>query len=382
MSTVGVPKEIKQDEDRVAIAPSGVHALTQGGHKVLIQKGAGKGSGIADAEYRQAGAETVDQPAEIFARADVIAKVKEPLPEEYGMLRPDQVIFTFFHFAASRELTEAMVQSGATCVAYETLRDRDGRLPLLTPMSEVAGRMAVLEGARHLERPCGGRGVLISGVPGVEPAKIVILGGGVVGFNAATIAAGLGAQVSIFDVNPERLRYLDAILPPNVTTLYSNPFMIKKKVLQADLVIGAVLVAGARAPILVSRDDVHHMKDGSVVVDVAVDQGGCVETCRPTTHSHPTFIEEGVVHYCVANMPGAVARTSTFALTNATLPYLEVLAGGGIRAFAGLGEGAEQGVNIHRGKVCHEGVARAFGLRLTPVREALSAVPPVPSRVH
>ncbi|MBI4604354.1 MAG: alanine dehydrogenase [Planctomycetes bacterium] len=377
MAIVGVPKEIKQDGDRVAIAPSGVHALVERGHQVLIQKGAGLGSGISDAEYKHAGASIVDDPSEVYGGSQVVAKVKEPLPQEHGLIRPGQSIFTFFHFAASRELTEAMIESGATCVAYETLRDRNGRLPLLTPMSEVAGRMAVLEGAKCLERPSGGRGVLISGVPGVEPAKVVILGGGVVGLNAAKIAAGVGAQVAIFDVSPDRLRYLDDVLPPNVTTLYSNPFVIRKKVLQADLVIGAVLVAGAKAPVLVTREDVHRMKDGSVIVDVAVDQGGSVETCRPTTHTRPTFVEEGVVHYCVSNMPGAVARTSTFALTNATLPYLLVLASGGVKAFAALGSEPAEGVNVHRGRVCHRGVAEAFGLRLTPLADALAETVPV-----
>lgn len=366
---VGIPKEIKQDEDRVAIAPSGVHALTEAGHQVLIQQGAGLGSGIPDAEFLDAGGEIVDSAAAVYRRSSVIVKVKEPLPAEYSFIRPGQVIFTFFHFAASRSLTEAMMASGATCVAYETLRDRQGKLPLLTPMSEVAGRMAVLAGAKYLERPCGGRGVLVSGVPGVEPAKIVILGGGVVGLNAAQIAAGVGAQVSIFDVSADRLRYLHDVLPANVTTLYSNPFVIRKKVLQADLVIGAVLVPGARAPLLVKRDDVRQMKDGSVIIDVAVDQGGCIETCRPTTHSHPTFVEEGVVHYCVANMPGAVARTSTFALTNATLPYLQVLAAGGVRKFVAQGEGVAQGINIHQGRVFHQGVAEAFGFTLSPLSE-------------
>jgi alanine dehydrogenase len=370
-SVVGVPREIKQDEDRVAIAPSGVHFLVEHGHKVLIEKGAGAGSGISDAEYRQAGAALVETAREVYASSGVIAKVKEPLPSEYGLIRPGQIIFTFFHFAASRDLTRAMIETGATCVAYETLEDSHGRLPILTPMSEVAGRMAVIEGAKHLERPVGGRGVLISGVPGVEPAKVVILGGGVVGLNAAQVAAGVGAQVTIFDVNAERLRYLHDVLPPNVTTLYSNPLMIQKKVLQADLVIGAVLVAGAKAPILVTREDVKRMKDGSVILDVAVDQGGCVETCRPTTHSDPTYIEEGVVHYCVANMPGAVARTSTFALTNATLPFLNALAAAGIEGLAALGEPAARGLNIHRGRVLHRGVAEAFGLEIAPLSEAL-----------
>jgi alanine dehydrogenase len=266
-----------------------------------------------------------------------------------------------------------MMGSGATCVAYETLKDTQGRLPLLTPMSEVAGRMAVLEGAKYLERTCGGRGVLISGVPGVEPAKVVILGGGVVGHNAAFIAAGLGAQVTVCDVNPDRLRYLSEILPPNVTTLYSSPLVVRKKVRQADLVIGAVLVVGAKAPVLVRREEVKYMKNGSVIVDVAVDQGGCIETSRPTTHSDPIFVEEGVVHYCVSNMPGAVARTSTFALTNATIPYLTVLAEGGIRAFLARGEAASEGLNVHEGKVCHRGVAEAFGLELHEVTRATAS---------
>ncbi len=361
-TTVGVPREIKQDEDRVAIAPSGVHALEERGHKILVEKGAGLGSGIPDSEYVAAGATLVDTSDKIYSRADIVVKVKEPLEEEYGKTRRGQILFTFFHFAASRTLTEAMLASGATCIAYETIRDDHGRLPILTPMSEVAGRMAAIEGARCLERPAGGRGVLISGVPGVEPAKVVILGGGVVGMNAAQIAAGVGAQVTIFDVNADRLRYLDEILPPNVTTLYSNPFLIRKKVRQADLVIGAVLVVGARAPLLVTRDDIVHMKDGSVIIDVAVDQGGCIETCHPTTHSDPTYVDEGVVHYCVANMPGAVARTSTFALTNSTLPYLLVLADGGLGGFMNIPGGAVLGINIHEGRVFHEGVASSFGL--------------------
>jgi alanine dehydrogenase len=366
-STVGVPRETKPDEDRVAIAPSGVHHLVERGHRVLIEKGAGLGSGITDSELVHAGAELAETPREVYERSSVVVKVKEPLPEEYGLIRPDHILFTYFHFAASRELTEAMLETGATCVAYETIRDAQGRLPLLTPMSEVAGRMAVIEGAKCMEKPAGGRGVLISGVPGVEPAKVVILGGGVVGLNAAQVAAGVGAQVSVFDVNADRLRYLHDVLPPNVTMLYSNPFMILKKVRQADLVIGAVLVAGAKAPILVTHEDVSKMKDGSVIIDVAVDQGGSIETCRPTTHSHPTFVEEGVVHYCVPNMPGAVARTSTFALTNVTLPYLAVLADGGVPAFLSLGEGAAQGLNIRRGKVYHQGVASAFGLPTSPL---------------
>ena len=366
---VGIPKETKPDEDRVAIAPSGVHHLVGRGHTVLIEAGAGAGSGISDDEFVHAGASIVDEAREVFARADIVVKVKEPLRSEYDLVRRGQILFTYLHFAANRELTEAMVKSGATCIAYETIRDRTGKLPLLTPMSEVAGRMAVLEGSKCMERPAGGRGILVSGVPGVEPAKVVILGGGVVGLNAAQIAAGVGAQVTIFDINADRLRYLQDVLPPNVTTLYSNPFQIRKKVRQADLVISAVLRAGAKSPILVTREDLKKMKDGSVVVDVAVDQGGSIETSRPTTHSAPTFVEEGVVHYCVANMPGAVPRTSTFALTNVTLGYLAVLAEGGVAGLVALGDEAAEGLNIHEGKIYHGGVASAFGLSVSPLSE-------------
>ncbi|MBW2270385.1 MAG: alanine dehydrogenase [Deltaproteobacteria bacterium] len=370
MSTiVGVPREIKTDEHRVALAPSGAHALAESGHRVLVERGAGVDSGIPDREYREAGAEIVDGPAQVFERSAIVVKVKEPQPEEYPRIRADHTIFTYFHFAASSELTEAMRESGATCIAYETICDRKGQLPLLTPMSEVAGRMSVFEGAKYLEKQTGGRGVLITGVPGVESAKVVILGGGTVGMNAASVAAGLRAQVSVFDVDSDRLRHLSEILPANVNPLHSNPLLIRKKVRQADLVIGAVLTAGARAPVLVSREDVAEMKDGSVIVDVAVDQGGCIETSRPTTHSNPTYIEEGVVHYCVANMPGAVARTSTFALTNATLPYLQVLADGGLRGLVELGEEAAMGLNIREGRVYHGGVAAAFGLPTAPLSD-------------
>jgi alanine dehydrogenase len=372
IETIGIVKEIKQDEDRVAIAPSGVHSLVADGHRVLLQMGAGLGSGIPDAEYLHAGAEIAETAREVWEGARVIVKVKEPLPAEWPLIRPDHIIFTYFHFAASRELTDAMLESGAACIAYETIEDDAGRLPLLTPMSEIAGRMAVLEGSKHLERPSGGRGVLISGVPGVEPGKVVILGGGVVGLNAAKMAAGVGAQVTIFDNNIERLRYLNDILPPNVTTIYSNPFSIRKKVLQADLTIGAVLVRGARAPVLVSREDLKQMKAGSVIVDVAVDQGGCIETCRPTTHSDPTYVVDGVLHYCVANMPGAVARTSTFALTNATFPYLRAIANRGTKGLFSLGRGAARGLNISEGKVRHRGVAESFGLDLVAAEQGSS----------
>ncbi|MFQ5653894.1 MAG: alanine dehydrogenase, partial [Planctomycetota bacterium] len=333
-SIIGVPREIKEQEHRVALVPAGVFTLVRDGHEVLVERGAGEGSGISDEEYLSAGAEIVPDPGQLFERAGIIVKVKEPLASEYGLLRPEHLVFTFFHFAASRLLTEGMVNSGATCIAYETIEDARGQLPLLTPMSEVAGRMATLAGAQFLEKQNGGRGVLITGVPGVEPAQVVVLGGGVVGSSAARTAAGLGARVRILDIDLDRLRYLDEVMPANVFTIFSNPYSIREAVSEADLVIGAVLVAGARAPLLIQREHLCEMKKGSVIVDVAVDQGGCVETTRPTTHDEPTYEVEGVLHYCVANMPGAVARTSTFALTNATAPYSLRLAELGAEAAA------------------------------------------------
>ncbi|MEE8141749.1 MAG: alanine dehydrogenase [Planctomycetota bacterium] len=368
-SIVGVPREIKDQEDRVALVPSGAYTLVGDGHAVLVEQGVGAGIEISDDEYRRAGAEIVPDAETLYERAEILVKVKEPLDSEYSRLRAKHVIFTFFHFAANRKLTEAMMDSGATCVAYETIEDPQGRLPLLTPMSEVAGRMSVLAAAQHLERQNGGRGVLVSGVPGVPPAQVVVLGGGVVGSNAARIAAGLGAQVKIFDIDLERLRYLEEVMAANVTTVYSNPFSIREAVTRADIVIGAVLVPGARAPVLIPREYLSEMQKGSVIVDVAVDQGGCVETCRPTTHANPTYVEEGVVHYCVANMPGAVARTSTFALTNATLPYVRELAAHGIAGLFQRDRHAAKGLNIRSGKVYHEGVSRAFDLQLTSLEE-------------
>src|SRR6185295_6005167 len=323
---IGVPKEIKRDEYRVAMLPVGIEELRRAGHKVLIEASAGVGSGIPNAEYAAEGAEIVATPREIFDRADLIVKVKEPLPPEYPLIRRGQTLFTYFHFAASRELTDVMLASGANCLAYETLRDAQGRLPLLTPMSEVAGRMSIQEGAKFLERPQMGRGILLAGVPGVAPAHITILGGGVVGANAARIAAGFQADIAILDVNMDRLRYLDDIMPPNVNVLYSDRHTIRDQLRLADLVVGAVLIAGAKAPRLITRQDLKFMKSGSVIIDVAIDQGGCVETSRPTTHSDPTYLEEGVLHYCVTNMPGAVGRTSTFALCNVTLPWVQLLA--------------------------------------------------------
>ncbi len=368
---VGVPKEVKPDEYRVAMVPAGVETLTEAGHSVLVESGAGLGTGIEDSEYAAAGARIVGSAAEVYAQSELIVKVKEPLPTEYPLIRSGQTVFTYFHFAASEDLTRAMVASRAVCIAYETIQLADGTLPLLTPMSEVAGRMAVQEGAKYLERPMEGRGILLSGVPGVAPAKVVIIGGGVVGTNAAKVAAGFGADVTVLDVNLERLRYLDDIMPPNVNTLFSNRHNIRQAIRDADLVIGSVLRRGARAPVLVTREMIRTMRKGSVVVDVAVDQGGCFETTRPTTHSHPTYIEEGVVHYCVANMPGAVAGTSTYALTNETLQYVRRLAKDGWKAAAAEHTPLRHGLNIVEGHVVFPDIAEQFGLPLTPVEEVL-----------
>jgi alanine dehydrogenase len=363
---VGLPKEIKSDEYRVAMLPVGAEELTVAGHTVLVERGAGQGSGIADAQYLAAGATIVERADEIWSRADLVVKVKEPQPSEWPHLRKGQTVFTYFHFAADEELTHAILRSGITAIAYETLRDSRNNLPLLTPMSEVAGRMSIQEGAKYLERPQEGRGILLAGVPGVAPAEVAILGGGVVGSNAAKVAAGLGANVKILDVNLDRLRYLDDIMPPNVTTLYSDRHMILESIERADLVIGAVLVTGARAPMLVRRQDLHRMKAGSVIVDVAIDQGGCVETSRPTTHRDPTFVIDDVVHYCVTNMPGAVGRTSTYALCNVTLPYLLQLANKGWRQVATANAGVAEGVNIDHGRVTNLAVAETFGLPYSP----------------
>ena len=374
---VGVPKEIKPDEYRVAMLPVGVEELTHQGHRVLLESGAGQGSGISDALYHAAGATIVAEAGEIWAEADMMVKVKEPQSTEWPLMRPDQVVFTYFHFAADEVLTHAVIESRITAVAYETLRDHRGGLPLLTPMSEVAGRMSIQEGAKFLERPQEGRGILLSGVPGVAPAEVAILGGGVVGSNAAKVAAGLGANVRILDINLDRLRYLDDIMPPNVTTLYSDRHTILESIERADLVIGAVLITGAPAPRLVRSDDLSRMKNGSVIVDVAIDQGGCVATARPTTHRQPTYLRDGVVHYCVTNMPGAVGRTSTYALCNVTLPYVLQLATHGWRAVAAADAGVAEGVNIDHGRVTNQAVASTYGLRFEPLftRPASLAVP-------
>jgi alanine dehydrogenase len=355
---IGVPTEVKSDEYRVAMLPVGVEELTARGHEVLIQTGAGAGSGMTDEVYRVAGAKIVKTANELFAAAEMIVKVKEPQPAEYELIRPGQILFTYFHFAASEKLTAAMIATKASCYAYETLRDASGRLPLLTPMSEVAGRMSIQQGAKYLERPQMGRGILLGGVPGVAPAHIAILGGGVVGANAARIAAGFQASVSILDVNLDRLRYLDDIMPANVNVLFSDRHTILEEIGRADLVVGSVLIPGAKAPQLVRAADLKLMKPGSVIIDVAVDQGGCVETTRPTTHRDPTFIVDDVVHYCVANMPGAVGRTSTYALCNATLPYVIRLAGK-----SGADDCSElaSALNIHHGEIVNQAVAAAFG---------------------
>ena len=367
---ITVPKEIKDNENRVGMVPAGVEELTQRGHEVLVERGAGLGSGVVDEAYEAAGARIVETHEQAFD-AEMIVKVKEPLPAEWPLIREGQIIFTYFHFAAARELTVAMRDSGATCVAYETICDARGELPLLIPMSEVAGRMAIQEGAKCLETPMLGRGILLGGVPGVDSGCVVILGGGVVGFNAAKMAAGLGAAVTVLDIDLARLRYLADVMPPNVRTLMSNSHNIREALGRADLVVGAVLIAGARAPRLVTREMLKGMKAGSVIVDVAVDQGGCVETCRATTHSEPTYVVDGVVHYCVANMPGAVAGTSTFALTNATHHYVRRLADGGIPHAFASDAGFARGVNIMRGAITQVGVAEAHGLDYKPLEDVL-----------
>jgi alanine dehydrogenase len=370
---VGVPKEIKADENRIALIPAGADALAQRGHDVLIESGAGSGSGFTDEAYARAGATLLDDPGELWARSDMIVKVKEPIEVEYGRLRPDQVVFTYFHFAADGTLTRQVLDRRIVAIAYETVELPTGELPLLTPMSEVAGRMAVQEGAKYLEKTSGGYGILLGGVPGVLPAEVVIIGGGVVGTNAATIAAGFGAHVTIIDLDLERLRYLSEVMPANVDTLYSNRHNILEQIQRADVLVGAVLLTGGKAPKLVLRNDLKHMKPGSVIVDVAVDQGGCVETAHPTTHQEPTFVVDGVIHYCVANMPGAVPRTSTLALTNATFPYVLRLADQGWKAACAKDRPLSLGVNAVDGRCTYGAVAEAFGLDHTPLEEMLAA---------
>jgi len=368
---VGVPAEIKPDENRVGIVPGGVETMRQHGHEVLVQAGAGVGSGISDEEFSAAGAEICDQPESIYSRADLVVKVKEPLPSEFPLLRREQAVFTFFHFAADRELTQAAIDSGIVAIAYETIQSPSGKLPLLIPMSEVAGKMAVQEGAKYLEKPMMGRGILLGGVPGVAPANVLVVGGGTVGAHAARVAAGLGADVTILDVDLDRLRYLADVMPSNIKLLISSPHNTRSLLPLADLVVGAVLIQGAKAPRAVTRDMLKLMKPGAVIVDVSIDQGGCVETAHPTTHENPTYVVDGVVHYCVTNMPGAVARTSTLALTNATFPFALDIADKGYRQAAKSNPAIASGLNIVCGKVTHSGVADAFGLPYTPVQEIL-----------
>ncbi|MFI3239407.1 MAG: alanine dehydrogenase [Bacteroidales bacterium] len=364
---IGVPKEIKNNENRVGMTPAGVKELAVRGHKVYVQATAGENSGFADADYIAAGAEMLPTIEDVYAIAEMIVKVKEPVAPEYKLVKKGQLLFTYFHFASEEELTTAMLASGATCLAYETVVDRNGALPLLVPMSEVAGKMATQEGARFLEKPQGGKGKLMGGVPGVKPAKVLVLGAGIVGYNAAITAAGLGADVTIADISLPRLRYMAEIMPKNVKTLYSSRHNIEVELKDTDLVIGAVLIAGAKAPHLITKDMLPLMQKGSVMVDVAIDQGGCFETSHATTHQDPVYEVDGIIHYCVANIPGAVAQTSTLALTNATLPYAIKLADMGWEKACAADAGLAKGLNVVDGKVTFPGVAQAFGLEYCPV---------------
>jgi alanine dehydrogenase len=347
--------------------PVGAEALTKAGHEVFVETQAGIGSGFSDEDYTKVGAKILANAKEVFDRSDMLVKVKEPQPQEISMFRPGQIVFTYFHFAASAEMSQACLESEIVAIAYETIKDRQERLPCLTPMSEIAGKMSIQEGAKYLERPMMGRGILLGGVPGVAPAHVVILGAGIVGTNAAKVAAGLGADVVLMDINLERLRYLDDVMPKNVKTIFSDAHTVREHLMSADLVVGAVLIPGAKAPRLVTRKDLTAMKNGSVIVDVAIDQGGCVETSRPTTHQNPTFVVEGVVHYCVANMPGAVGRTSTIALCNATLPYAIKIANKGYERAAAEDTGLGEGINMVRGRVTNQAVAEAIHMQYQPL---------------
>ncbi len=368
---IGLPKEIKNNENRVALTPAGVAEMLKNGHSVYVQTNAGTGSGFSDEDYVHAGAKILPTIEEVYAIAEMIVKVKEPIESEYKLIREGQILFTYFHFASYKPLTNAMIESGAICIAYETVELADRSLPLLVPMSEVAGRMSIQEGAKYLEKTYGGYGVLLGGVAGVPPAKVLIIGGGIVGTEAAKMAGGLGADVTIMDVNLKRLRYLDDIMPANVKTLMSNEYNVREMVRTHDVIIGAVLIPGAVAPKLVTRDMLATMRPGTVLVDVAVDQGGCFETTVPTTHDHPTFVIDNVIHYCVANMPGAVPRTSTLALTNATLPYAIQIANKGWKKACVDSEPLKKGLNVVKGKVVYEGVAEAFGLQYHDVQTVL-----------
>ena len=368
---IGVPVEIKPDENRVGLTPSGVMDLTKNGHKVFIQRGAGKGSGFSDWDYEVVGANILPDISAIYQTAEMIVKVKEPLPEEYGLIRKDQIIFTYLHLASSQKLTEALLGTGAVCIAYETVEKADGSLPLLIPMSEIAGRMAIQEGAKYLEKPFGGKGVLLGGVPGVRPGRVLILGGGIVGMQAAKMAAGLGAQVTVVDINLQRLRQLDDLLPANVTTMFSTEMNIRNLIPHYDLIVGAILIKGEKALNIITKDMLNTMEAQTVLVDVAIDQGGCIQTSKPTTHQNPTFEVDGVVHYCVANIPGAVPKTSTIALTNATLPYALRIANLGWKSACHKNPELIPGLNIVHGKIVYPAVARTFDLPGTEVRSVL-----------
>jgi alanine dehydrogenase len=368
---VGILKEIKTEENRVCMTPAGVEIMIANGHKLLVEKGAGSGSGFEDAAYLKAGAEMVATASEIFDKSDMVMHVKEPLPVEYDLIREGQIVFTYLHLAAAEGLTKALIKSKSVCIAYETIQKPDRSLPLLTPMSEVAGRMAIQQGAKYLEMAQGGHGVLLGGVPGVDPGNVVVIGGGIVGTNAAKMACGLGAKVYILDMNLDRLRYLSDVMPANCFGLFSSPATLRELIQHADVVVGAVLIPGAKAPKLITREMLKTMKPGSVLVDVAIDQGGCFETSKATTHGDPIYVVDGVVHYCVANMPGAVPRTSTMALTNATLPYAVEIANKGWKAAMQENDEIKLGANVIKGKVTYKAVADAFGLDYTPIDEVL-----------
>ena len=368
---VGILKEIKSEENRVCMTPAGAEVMIANNHSVIVEQNAGTGSGFEDAAYINAGAEIVASPNEVFERSDMVMHVKEPQPSEYDLIREDQIVFTYLHLAADEQQTQGLIKSKAVCIAYETIQKPDGSLPLLTPMSEVAGRMAIQQGAKYLEMAQGGHGVLLGGVPGVDPGNVVIIGGGIVGINAAKMACGLGAKVYILDMNLDRLRYLSDVMPANCFNLYSSPATLRELIANADVVVGAVLIPGAKAPKLITRDMLKIMKPGSVLVDVAIDQGGCFETSKATTHGDPIYVVDGVVHYCVANMPGAVARTSTIALTNATLPYAVEIANKGWKAAMQESDEIKLGANVINGKITYSAVADAFNLSYTPIDDLI-----------
>ncbi len=369
---IGVPKEIKNNENRVGLTPAGVSAMVKAGHQLFVQATAGNGSGFPDEEYVKAGANILPTIEDVYAKAEMIIKVKEPIEQEYPLIKEGQLLFTYFHFASYEPLTHAMIKSKAVCLAYETVEKADRSLPLLVPMSEVAGRMSIQEGAKYLEKPMGGRGILLGGVPGVRPASVLVLGGGIVGTQAAKMAAGLGADVTLMDISLPRLRQLDDLLPANVKTVYSNEYNVREAIKTSDLIVGAVLIPGAKAPSLITKDMLSTMRPGTVMVDVAIDQGGCFETSKATTHQDPIYVVDGVIHYCVANMPGAVPYTSTFALTNATLPYALQLANKGWKKACAESKELELGLNVVDGKVVYKGVAEAFNLPYVDVKEVLN----------